>query len=189
MNKLRQISEKYNCKYKEEKGTYNLNFELRNLPLVLITLIQESHNFKLVVKYEFLWGTSTRPSYFSGNTPDKYKFTINCQLTDNSIIPDFHIMEHDFIRKLIFKRDLRIKSKDKLFVDFLSNNNLIEDIYGLCKDSAELSPIIECRVKNNNPIISINYQSFELITDILDKSIDFCNQLHNYKTKHNKTYM
>jgi hypothetical protein len=187
--KLKKISEKYNCKYKKQEGTYDLSFEIRNLPLKLITLEQENHNFKLIAKCEFLWGTSIAPSLYSGNTPDKYIFSISCYINDNSSIPNFHIMEHDFIRKLFFKRDLRIKSNDKLFLNSLSKNNLIKDVYGLCKGTAELSPVIECRVKDNNSIININYQSFELNTDILDKSIEFCNQLKNYKTKHNNNYI
>ncbi|NOY46884.1 MAG: hypothetical protein GXO84_01475 [Chlorobi bacterium] len=185
---LKQISEKHNCTYSQRKGTYDLSFNIRNLPMEIITLEQESTNFKLTARCELLWGTSKTPSIWSGNTPDNNKFSIESHFKNNIEIPDFHIMEHDFIRKWIYGRDLKIKSKDKLFKDFLSNNNLIKGIYSSGKNSSELSPIIECYVKNTTPIIHINYQSFELNSDILDKSIEFCNQLMNYKTKHNIAY-
>ncbi|NOQ71765.1 MAG: hypothetical protein GQ574_07185 [Crocinitomix sp.] len=178
--RLKQISEKYNCEYKQWQGTYDLSFQIRNLPLGIITLEQDRTDFNLIARCEFLWGTSTAPSFLSGNNPDKYKFSITCQLT-NSALNAFHIMEHDWFRRRVFGRDLSIKSKDKLLAAFLSENELIKDVYSFGKGSSELSPVIACYTKNREATININYQSFELNTDILDKSIEFCNQLENYK--------
>ena len=89
---LKAIAEKHEFELCNINDNYNLSFDIRNLPLQKVILSRSNEKFSITVRVEFLWGTSEKPSFFSGNNPDKYIFRINYQ-SRQSKIPSFRIIE------------------------------------------------------------------------------------------------
>lgn len=178
---LREIGEKYDFQIKEVDDTYNLTFDIRNLPSKTITLIKTKPNYSITVIYTFLWGTSTSPSNWSGNTPDQYRCQIIIKFLADSSPLNFSILESNFFKKHVKKINFKIRSKDKVIHKFLSENACLKTIYARCNDSAELSPSIECKTNKENTTLTINFQSFHSNVNLLDDSINFCFQLMKFK--------
>lgn len=181
VNTLKEIGKKYDFLYKEEDDTYNLTFDIRNLPAKTITLNKTELNYSITVICTFLWGTSTSPSYFSGNTPDQYRCQVTCKYNIDSGPLNFYVLESGFYRKFIKKINFKISSKDTFTHKFLSENACLKTIYARCNDSAELSPSIECKTIGENITLNINFQTFDSNVDLIDESINFCYQILEFK--------
>ncbi len=144
-------------------------------------LSKKENDFKLKLKAEFVYGTSTKPSYFSGNLTDANIFRIKAEFNNSGNLNDFYIISNSLIRKYFFNSTFTVKSRDKKLKLFLEQNKKVNTIYDISYDSAEISPMIEADVKNNKVFIDINYQSFETNLNILDEMLQFCTFLKSYK--------
>lgn len=180
VERLKKIAEKHDFHIKEVDDTYNLSFDIRNLPLKIIKLTKSDSNFAITAKCTFLWGTSASPSFFSGNTPDQYRCEITCEFTIKSISFNFHVLESSFFRKFRKKINFKIYCKDNLIQKFLSENKSLKTIYSKCNESAELSPSILCVTKEELVVLNINFQTFDTNVHLIDESINFCYQIMEF---------
>ena len=175
-NALKNIALKYNCDFHQFDGTYDLDFDFRNLPTKNIRLTKEDNDFKLQATCMFIWGLSKKPKFSSGGFADRYIFSLNCEFNSSSL-SNFHIMESGFFTQTIFKNFIKISCKNKELKNFLLTNKHINSIFNYSKKSPDFSPVIESKTKNNLTLININFQSSELALDMIEKCIEFCNDL------------
>ncbi len=180
VNTLKELANKYDFLYKEEDGTYNLSFNIRNLPTKRITLEKAKENYKITANCTFLWGTSKTPSILSGNTPDQYRCQVTCHFMNKDIPFNFHVLESGFFSKLAGKSDFKVKCKDKFVYKLLSENPSIKALYAKCNESAELSPSIDCKTKENTTILEINFQTFDSHIELVNNSINLCQEVMKF---------
>jgi len=113
-DELQQIAKKHSLSLNENLNEYDLSFDIRNIPNNKFTLIKSTLSIEIIASYQFLWGTSEKPSYFAGNNPDKYICCIKCRI-NNSALPDFRIIESGLINKWLRKIPITIYCKDDSF--------------------------------------------------------------------------
>lgn len=177
---LKNIAEKYTLSIQEDLKEYDLSFDIRNIPNNKITLTKDTTSIGINASYEFLWGTSEKPSHFSGNNTDKYICWIKCKIEDSSV-PDFRITESSTIDKWFRSKPMKIYCKDTPFKTKLNGFSQIKAIFEQCKESAELSPSISSINKNGQLELDINFQSFLPYYDIFEHCIELCHELEKLK--------
>ena len=179
-NALKNIALKYNCDFHQFDGTYNLGVDIRNLPTKNIRFTKEENDFKLKATFMFLWGLSTKPKFSSGSFSDRFNFSLKCEL-NSSNLSNFHIMESGFFSQIFFNKTFKLSCKDNDLKRLLLENKHINSIFNFSKKSSDFSQIIESKTKNNLTSININFQSDELVPDIIEKCIEFCNDLRKLR--------
>jgi len=175
-SELQRIAEKHSLSFHEDLKEYDLSFDIRNIPNNKITLIKSTPSIEIIASYEFLWGTSEKPSYFAGHNPDKYICWIKCRI-NNSTLPEFRIIESGVINKWLRKIPMTIYCKDDSFKRKLNDSQQINSIFNKCIETAELSPSISTMTKNETLEVNINFQSFLPYYDIFEYAIEFCHEL------------
>jgi len=174
---LKALALKYNCSFTYEEKTFNLGECIRNVPHNVITLAKVNNSLKLKITCEFVYGTSPKPSYYTGNLTDNYIFRIEAEFNDSERFNDFYIISNSAIRFYLFNSSFQVKTKDKELKSYLKQNVILKRIYDESYKSAEISPMIEVEVKRNKVYFDINYQSFEINFEILEDVIRFIEEL------------
>jgi len=174
---LLALAKKHNYKVSEQNNTFNLGENIRNVPHNVIVLEKSTTNSIIKATCEFVYGTSTKPNYYTGNLTDNNIFRIKAEFKNDRRFKPFTIISNSAIRKYFFKSTFSISCKDKSLAKFLKQNSQVKNIYDLSYNSAEISPMIEVEVKNNQVFVDVNYQSFETNMDILENTLLFCETL------------
>jgi hypothetical protein len=162
LSSLEKIAKKYNCSIDFEENTFNLGWNIRNVPIQVVWLVKNENGIKLKLKVEFVYGTSQKPSYYSGNFTDVNSFRLNAEFTNNGSLSKFYIISNSAIRNYLFNATFQVKCRDKKLKHFLQQNETIKKIYDHSYNSAEISPMIEVDLNRNQVDLNVNYQSFEI---------------------------
>lgn len=175
---LLALADRYKLSFNHDLSTYDLSFELRNLPFKTITLFKKTSKVDIKIVYDFLWGTSQKPSYFSGNTPDKHSYAIKLKL-NLSNLSDFKIIESEFYDKWFSKRNHSVYCKNNEQKTALNNSKWLKTIYNECNNTAGYSLSMSGTKLDNGFEVAIYFQSFLPHFDLLEQCIVFCLALGN----------
>lgn len=177
---LKALAKKHKFLFSSEEKTFDLGVNIRNVPHNIIRLSKNEDDFRVKLKVEFVYGTSKKPSYFSGNLTDVTSYRVEVEFNNRGNLTDFYIMPSGLFQSYFFKTKFKVKSKDANLKQYLSQNNELNSIYNLSYDSAEISPLIEVKINSDKVIMDINYQSFETKLTMLDEILQFCTRLKGY---------
>lgn len=168
---LKKLEKQYQGTLNSMEDTWDLSFDIRNLPRETHILQFEIRNTQMHIKLECLWSIANKEGYWTDYLSNQIRVSIDCLILNATNPKDFRIMSAGLLKRLINKTNYKIIGD---VFEQLNTNQHLNRLYTEARQFGDLDPAIIGKELEEKQAIKVIFQGKKIPESILSAGIEFC---------------